>query len=350
MKLYWNKLKIHVLCWTIYIVYELLVSFVFEVGEYNYATYTFFYILCIFIFYFHGDRVIPFFFRLSSKKRWWLIPLIIVLEQIVFLSLATLINYFLEFLGLRKTAFVFSFRYLVSALWRPFLFMLYGTGYFFLKRYITTAKEKAWQTVELEHLNTQLALLERDFLRAQTSPHLLFNTLSFVKYAAKNNPDHADEAIRRLSDILRFSIDRTKDGLISLEKEILQVENMVRINQLRFGDNLHLHYDSEVEDKTVKILPLVLITLVENLFKHGNMSNPQYPATISIESKDGFVTVETYNLINTGYLLQKEPSGSGLLSLQLRLEKYYNKENFTFRYGAEDKMFRVYLNMPYKTD
>lgn len=343
----WSRLKIHVICWTIYIAYEVLVSLALLGVQYDFLSYFFFYVLNVILFYVHGEVVMPKVFR-SSTNTYWLLMGFVLLEVLIYIVSVTIINYELYFFQLNKRYFTLDFLFVIAAIWRPFLFILYSSGYFFLNRYIVATKEKMRQDIELQLLNAQLARLERDFLRAQIAPHLLFNTLSFVKYAAKNNPMEADEVMQRLSEVLRFSIARTPSGLILLDKELRQIDNIIRINQLRFQDNLYINYTLYTKNEDIHVLPLVLITMIENLFKHGNLSESEHPAIVRISCSDGFLIAETINLMNEEFIKGSKSFGTGLINVQMRLKETYG-DDFVFKYGQSNKMYRVYLKMPYAT-
>src|SRR5690606_5406294 len=146
-------------------------------------------------------------------------------------------------------ALVFDVAYLEYFIMPVLPYFLYSTGYYFLTKYMR--EQEAARKAEIKHLDqiiankeleTNLLRIEQDYLRAQINPHLLYNTLSFVNYAARHNPDDAEEAVALLADIMRYALEPSKDslGLINLGDEINQAANLIALNQLRFSNKLKL--------------------------------------------------------------------------------------------------------------
>ncbi|WP_185960525.1 sensor histidine kinase [Pedobacter westerhofensis] len=220
-------------------------------------------------------------------------------------------------------------------------FILYGTGYYFLYSYYER-KEKAFtQAIENEKLKNELLRAEQDFLRAQINPHLLFNTLSFIKYAAKKNPEEADQAVMRLSGIMSFALD-SNTQTIKLTKELEQVENIIELNQLRFNHKLNISYTKQLHDSQVSIIPIVLLTLVENIFKHGNLSDEKYPAKIFVQTTSEHIILQTSNLQNRNSTAVSH--NKGLLNIRSRLDQAY-KNRYEFHHETVDNLFKVYIKI-----
>ncbi len=133
---------------------------------------------------------------------------------------------------------------------------------------------------EQQHLQTEYA-----FLRSQINPHFLHNTLNFF-YAKSlsGNTQELSESILILSDIMRYSLQKEETGTqeVSLDDEILHIRNVIKINQLRFDNRLNIQFTITGNTTNVRIIPLVMITLIENAFKHGDLNNPAFPLEIQI--------------------------------------------------------------------
>lgn len=337
------SLKIHVICWTTYITYEILVSEMMNGGVHHPYAYILFYLLNIFLFYCHAFLVMPFTIIGSPTGFWKTIPLV-VLELAVYIGIVVMVSEFLYMIGLRQSQVVLNRLFFVANIWRAFLFLLYATGYFFLMRYITKTREEGRHLLDMQRLQTNMAQLERDYLRAQIKPHLLFNTLNFVKYAAKHQPEKSDEAIIRLAEILDFSISRSTDGMIPISMELKQIKNIIGLNQLRFEGKLNIDLEVQLGSDQIRILPLILLTLVENIFKHGNLSDNDHPAHICITDKDNHLMMKTRNLSSNNSLT--ESTHTGLDNINRRLQQQYG-DNFIFLYGEEGRFYNTELQMPY---
>ncbi|HMG16677.1 MAG TPA: sensor histidine kinase [Saprospiraceae bacterium] len=126
---------------------------------------------------------------------------------------------------------------------------------------------KLRQTTQLLRLEKQEA--ELNYLKSQTNPHFLFNTLNNIYSLAKDKSDLAPESILRLSKILRFMLYETSGEFISIEQELEIIQNYIALEKLRYDDSLLINFKYDIEDMKQALPPLLLIPLVENAFKHG---------------------------------------------------------------------------------
>src|SRR6478609_606242 len=110
---------------------------------------------------------------------------------------------------------------------------------------------------------------ELNYLRSQTNPHFLFNTLNNIYSLARDKSDLAPESILRLSKILRFMLYETGGDFISLEQELRIIGDYIDLEKLRYDESLRINFNHNIEDLKQAIPPLLLIPLVENAFKHG---------------------------------------------------------------------------------
>ena len=127
--------------------------------------------------------------------------------------------------------------------------------------------------VKLKRAQQQLRIekqaAELNYLRSQTNPHFLFNTLNNIYSLARDKSDLAPESILRLSKILRFMLYETSGEYIAIEQEIKIISDYIALEKLRYDDSLHINLNHDIEDMKQAIPPLLLIPLVENAFKHG---------------------------------------------------------------------------------
>jgi LytS/YehU family sensor histidine kinase len=164
--------------------------------------------------------------------------------------------------------------------------------------------------------------VENAYLQNQISPHLLFNTLNFIYSTVHLQSRDAGEGVSRLSDLMRYSLVSADDTrLVSLAEEVVQLENLVELCRMRFGEQFYLRFRKKGKLAGTRIIPLLLITLVENMMKHGDLGDPAKPARISLEVKDMALFFETRNLKRNTSLYPK--GGLGLKNLEKRLSNYY---------------------------
>jgi two-component system, LytTR family, sensor kinase len=130
-----------------------------------------------------------------------------------------------------------------------------------------------YKYVQLQQAAQQLRIekqeSELNFLRSQTNPHFLFNTLNNIYSLAKDKSDLAPESIMRLSKILRFMLYEAGGTYISIEKELKIIGDYIDLEKLRYDESLRVNFNYDVEDMKQALPPLLLIPLVENAFKHG---------------------------------------------------------------------------------
>lgn len=206
-----------------------------------------------------------------------------------------------------------------------------------------------WQFQNTQRQNQELLLenkkAEFQMLKAQVSPHFLFNTLnSFYSQLILKEDKMADD-ILVLSDLLRYVITETDKDEAILSKEIQFIQNYIHLQKKRFEDQLYLDFSVEGEYSNEKILSSALIHFVENVFKHGKFSNEKEKAIISIEIKNDLLEISTFN-----YFIEGEnysSTGIGFDNLIKRL-KYMYEDKFVLEKTEENNTFKTYLKIPLK--
>src|SRR5690606_29557778 len=108
-----------------------------------------------------------------------------------------------------------------------------------------------------------------NYLKSQTNPHFLFNTLNNIYSLARDKSDLAPESIMRLSKILRYMLYETSGAYIAIEQELKIMTDYIELEKLRYDDSLRVNFNHNIEDLRQALPPLLLIPLVENAFKHG---------------------------------------------------------------------------------
>lgn len=328
-----KSVRIHLICWCIFITYEVSILKLMSLDYQPFFYYILYYSLNICLFYFHSLVLLK---RGTTNTRndFWRLPLFFLLELLVYFLISMIISYGLS--SLQNELFYKRFlntRAIAGSLWRGIYFILYGSAYYLLFSYNDKKRKELNQTIENEQLKNELLRAEQDFLRAQINPHLLFNTLSFIKYAAKKKPEEANEAIMRLSGIMGFALENNTQTIL-VSKELEQVENIIKLNQLRFNHTLHINYIINLANDQATIIPIILLTLVENIFKHGNLLEKDHPAEIRVESTEKHLIIKTSNLPN--YDMNVESSKTGLANIISRLDQFY-KNNYKFTFGLTTK-------------
>jgi two-component system LytT family sensor kinase len=212
--------------------------------------------------------------------------------------------------------------------------------------------EKKYQAGNQKLLEERTFKLEKEkmqadylFLKAQINPHFLHNTLNFLYARSLPLSPELSEGILTLSEIMRYSLDNREDGdgKVLLSHEIEHVHNIIRLQQLRFENALQVQFNLSGEPNGQRILPFVLITLVENAFKHGELKSTENPVRIDLNvCADGKLHFVCSNRKKTG---PKELStGIGLDNTRKRLELAYGEHYSLFIKNQRD-IFTVDLTI-----
>ncbi|RFM31169.1 GHKL domain-containing protein [Chitinophaga silvisoli] len=120
------------------------------------------------------------------------------------------------------------------------------------------------QMLEKEKLETEL-----NYLKYQFNPHFLFNTINSIFFLIHKNPDMASASLAKFSDLLRHQLYECNDKQILLNKEIAYLENGIELERLRQNTNVEVDIQlPALYDARLGIAPFILMTFVENAFKH----------------------------------------------------------------------------------
>ena len=136
----------------------------------------------------------------------------------------------------------------------------------------------------LSKIEEEKKSMELKVLKNQLNPHFLFNTLNNLYTLTLKKDNKAPEIIAKLSEILDYILYRCTEDFVSIMKEIELLENYVTLEKLRYNENrLSISFTQEI-DKNIQIIPLILLTFVENAFKHG-VINETEKASIHLNLK-----------------------------------------------------------------
>lgn len=175
-----------------------------------------------------------------------------------------------------------------------------------------------WKKTEKEKLNAELS-----YLKAQINPHFLFNTLNSIYSLAIEKSDNTASAIVRLSSMMRYVINEAHHDVVSLQKEIAYLRSYIELQQIRFGDAVALSFTVTGEIHGQTIAPLILISFVENAFKHGVNAEENSDIKIMIAITDHAIHMKVSN--NKVFVQQQGEYeiGVGIENTKNRLQLIY---------------------------
>jgi LytS/YehU family sensor histidine kinase len=210
-------------------------------------------------------------------------------------------------------------------------------------KFYKDSNQKRMQIVELE--NKQLTI-ELSVLKAQIHPHFLFNTLNnlygLITYESK---EKAAAHVLKLSALMRYILENGQKDKVGLTQEIEFMKNYIDLESIRLPLSVQVNVDMSVADSTLEIPPLLLIPLVENVFKHGiqNYSHEGFAHfTLAIQGKDLFFEVENSSTPPPQYKPQN--SGLGLQNLKNRLDILF-PNRFLLNIHPTTHTFKTSLNI-----
>ena len=199
-----------------------------------------------------------------------------------------------------------------------------------------------------ERLEKQMTATQLDLLRAQINPHFLFNTLNNI-YALALEEDSPKSAggIARLSYMMRHMLTESREGMVPLEKEWAYIEHYLQLQKLRLPDNgmIDLTYTFEGECEGLRMMPMLLIIIIENACKHGiSMHEPSFVHIHArIVGDELYLSVKNSRHSNTTNHLEKH-SGIGLKNLRERLNLVYPHSHSLSIHETADQ-FEVQLSL-----
>lgn len=324
-----KQVYIHIVLWAAFIFYEGTFFSVVTGRELLISDIIGHYALNISLFYFHAFVAVPLANIRSSINYKVLIP-VVVLELICYIVLKyALMKGLMAFVGITNHPYISFKLLLMDGIWRGINFIGFSSVFLISQNYIQQRKNfrrlqrTKWNS-ELENNRLQKNIVEYQnaYLLAQINPHLLFNTLNFLYSTVSPLSEKASSAILLLSDTMRYALNPVgPDGKVLLIEEIEHLKNIVEINQIRYDHKLFLDFQVKGYSNELRIIPLLLLTLVENVFKYGNLSDDEYPARIHLETEGHTLHFLTSNQKRKSQLLGGH--GIGISNVSKRLEAYY---------------------------
>ncbi|MEP7265703.1 MAG: histidine kinase [Bacteroidota bacterium] len=190
---------------------------------------------------------------------------------------------------------------------------------------------------------------ELENLKAQISPHFLFNTMNNFYGLAVENSKKLPDLMIRLSDLLRYSLYETKQEKVPLQDEINYLKNYIELEKIRLESNLDIEFTVHVANpEKYQIAPLLFIIFIENAFKHArNIVNEPVFIAISITvSEDGILNLVVKNNYNANAKNSfTNEKGIGLENAKKRLNVIYPNEKHLLRIDQDERFYNVALTI-----
>jgi len=217
------------------------------------------------------------------------------------------------------------------------LFLLFiSIGLRVLER--NAAIEKRQKELEKEKLNSELA-----FLKNQISPHFFFNTLNNIYSLISINAHDSQEAVLKLSKLMRYLLYESENGLTLLSSEIEFMHNYIDLMRLRMTEKVDLKVDFPEKYENHSIPPLLFISFVENAFKHGISYREKSFIHIALSiDKEGLSFRCSNSVVRAAETARPEHSGIGMENIRKRLSLLY-PDKHQLKVDKKDASFDVEL-------
>ncbi|MES2275991.1 MAG: histidine kinase [Bacteroidota bacterium] len=314
---------LHLCCWTLLILYELGSVYYIVKRTEPYAHYLCYYAVNIAFFYLLTALAGQFWQRKYSA---WLTAVYILLAFLLFLITKCAVDFVLA-KGTLPVKLQRIKAYIPANIIRGIYFGILA-AFYRVASYLSFYRRQAAEA--------RIA-----FLQQQLQPHLLFNALNFVYNKVDQHSPEAARCVWLLAELMRFSLTSTS-GKVALTDEAQQLNYLIEINRYRFGEEFYVKTDIS-DELTGAIIPLVLITLTENLFKHGDLQDERHPAFLQLHVKESQLYYHTLNRKRT---TGRQPSHRiGLENIRVRLDHAYGR-NYQFTIHETAQAFELELRLP----
>jgi len=239
----------------------------------------------------------------------------------------------------------------VTGVTGSFYIMLCWSGLYFGIKYYQQLQDQTEQTLKA-HAAAHQAQLK--MLRYQLNPHFLFNTLNAISTLILDGANRtANDAVTRLSDFLRYTLDNDPMGRVTLGSELDALDLYLEIEKVRFGDRLVVEKDIGERAQQALVPSLILQPLIENAIKYA-ISPSEEGGTLRIAANvhDGTLVLQVSDTgpgLGQGDNGQKS-CGVGLRNTRERLQQLYGDRQ-AFTLGPNDPTgLTVTINIPYEED
>ncbi|NAS31712.1 hypothetical protein GTQ40_12065 [Flavobacteriaceae bacterium R38] len=301
-----SRILIHLLFWLLFVFVSL---FVFSDYYWKENPFLQFLFILIAIVYLNNGVLLPFF----MKKKLY-ISYIFIIGLIAFLATQLYCNVFAECGCTIMTC-------MSNYLWQTLVPLIFFSFNWMLFRYL----EKQEEVEETQKENTAMEL---KLLKSQIDPHVLFNNLNTIYSFSLESPEKVPELILMLSDNLKHIMQVNDASMVALEKEIEFIDNYIEFQRLRTEGIKNISYSKQIERNTYTIAPLLLISIIENAFKHSITDSTIH---INISLKKGILSCVCENNFDAD-VVYTDRNKIGLKNLKKRLSLLYkNKHTFNIQ-------------------
>ena len=339
----WSRIGIHVIFWLVYIVLNGILGSIFDrleildnlpkamVGElYTLPPKI---ALVYFIFYY----IIPLYLERSKVGKLVLLTLAAFVISTIFYRFFVGYLYFHSFFP-ERNFIIFNTNGIVLTVFDLFITTAAATTIKMIRVHYKSIEFE--QELMREKLQSELS-----FLRAQTNPHFLFNTLNNLFVLARKKSDKTADAIMMLSKIMRFVLYECRQPRIKVAEEARVIQDYIELEKLRYNKRLTVDYQEDSDNLSASIAPLLLLPFVENSFKHGASSTTgDVIIAIRIFLRNNQLSFIVKNTVDPDSESNSTSGGIGLRNVQRQLDLLYGG-HYKLQTGRENGFFIAELDI-----
>ena len=270
--------------------------------------------------------------RFFKHKKWWKFALELLLTVVVATWIFLILKRYIIDGYTHQVPFPYSNRFAITVSMSAVFIASFIAMLKFLEDWFQLEASK--REMENEKLSAELR-----FLKAQINPHFLFNTLNNLYYLAYTQSPNTTEVIAKLSQMMRYMIYDSNHQRVPMNKELEYMQNYISLENLRLNDQIPIKFEVEGNPEQVLITPLILITFLENAFKHGvGNNNPNAWVNISLKiDQNSCIYIVENSKLPTQTIGEK--SGIGLQNVRRRLELSYPAQYELIEEDRNDSYF-----------
>jgi LytS/YehU family sensor histidine kinase len=258
----------------------------------------------------------------------------LLINVVLLISLGTLVHYWMDFVngmfvpGYRDQDTVGTLSYIARDVLNLAIFAAGATALALARRWVTADQK-------LKEMEAARAQAELRNLRNQINPHFLLNTLNNIYALTAFDTAKAQEAIQELSKMMRHILYDYQKPMIPLKEEIDFLENYVKLMRIRLPQSVEVTFNAVQPTGTVEVAPMILISLVENAFKHGTSPTEKSFVHINISTNGQQLICDIQNSNNPMTASDHSGHGIGLQQVERRLQLAY-PDRYTWEQGTRD--------------
>ena len=208
---------------------------------------------------------------------------------------------------------------------------------------VTTRMSKKWRQSERALKDAEVGRAEAELknLRSQINPHFLLNTLNNIYALIVFDQEKAQETVQELSKLLRHVLYDNQQQFVPMDSEVEFLHSYIGLMKIRLPKSAEVTVENTLpQPNSLKIAPLMFISLVENAFKHGIRTSEKSFIHLRLEYLAESSTLH-FRIENSNFPkdeADRSGSGIGLEQVQKRLDLIYPGQ-YTWEKGVKDNTY-----------